>query len=347
MIPMGRVFSGRKVLNLAFASSKRGGIRMKRRETRDDIHQRLKGRRKMTTLTSPTLLIMAAGMGSRFGGLKQIEPVGPNGETIIDYSIYDALRAGFTKLVFLIRKDIEEQFKEVVGKRFEKIVEVDYVLQELDMLPAPYTVPAGRTKPWGTTQAILVAADAIKEPFAAINADDFYGPEAYRALAGHLKCGTPDFAMVGFVLRNTLSEHGSVARGVCQVNEEGYLADVIEMTSIVPADGKAKNTAGDGTVTELTGEEPVSMNMWAFQPTIFPLLKENFEAFLEKSGSEMKTECYIPNTVNDLVKAGKSKVKVLHTGDAWFGVTYREDHPRVVENIRSLIAKGVYPERLW
>ena len=220
----------------------------------------------MTTLTSPTLLILAAGMGSRFGGLKQIEPVGPSGETIIDYSIYDALRAGFGKLVFIIRKDIEDQFREVVGSRFEKRVPVEYVLQELDKIPAPYTIPAGRTKPWGTTQAILMAADVIKEPFAAINADDFYGPEAYRALAGHLTSGSPDYAMVGFVLRNTLSKFGSVARGVCKVDANGYLSDVVEMTAITPDGDKAKATAASGTVLELSGNEPVSMNMWAFQP---------------------------------------------------------------------------------
>lgn len=301
----------------------------------------------MTTLTSPTLLILAAGMGSRFGGLKQIEPVGPGGETIIDYSIFDALRAGFGKLVFIIRKDIEDQFREVVGSRFEKRVPVEYVLQELDKIPAPYTVPAGRTKPWGTTQAILMAADVIKEPFAAINADDFYGPEAYRALAGHLTSGSPDYAMVGFVLRNTLSKFGSVARGVCQVDANGYLSDVVEMTAITPDSDKARETAANGTILPLSGDEPVSMNMWAFQPNIFPLLKENFESFLQKSGGELKSECYIPNTVNTLVKSGVSKVKVLHTNDSWFGVTYREDHPFVVSSIRSQIDAGVYPEKLW
>jgi hypothetical protein len=290
---------------------------------------------------------MAAGMGSRYGGLKQIEPVGPGGETIIDYSIFDALRAGFGKLVFIIRKDIEEPFREVVGARFEKRVAVEYVFQELDKLPAPYTLPAGRTKPWGTTQAILMAADAIHEPFAAINADDFYGPESYRALAGHLTTETVDYAMVGFILRNTLSEFGSVARGVCQVGQSGFLEDVVEMTTIVPDGKAAHNTDASGKVTALTGDEPVSMNMWAFQPSIFPLLKQRFETFLRQSGQEMKTECYIPNTVNDLVKAHEARVKVLHTGDSWFGVTYREDHPRVVENILALIRAGVYPERLW
>jgi len=301
----------------------------------------------MTANTSPTLLVLAAGMGSRFGGLKQIEPVGPSGETIIDYSIYDALRAGFGKLVFVIRKDIEQAFKETVGARFEKVAPVEYVMQELDKLPAGYSIPEGRTKPWGTTHAILMGADAIKEPFAAINADDFYGAEGYRALADHLNSGSPDFAMVGFVLRNTLSEHGSVARGVCQVDANRYLTDVVEMLKIEHDGAHAKNTAADGTVTALDGSEPVSMNMWAFQPSIFPLLQAKFHEFLQKSGSELKAECLIPNTVNELVKAGKSRVKVLHTNDSWFGVTYREDQPSVVANIRALVAAGKYPEKLW
>jgi UTP-glucose-1-phosphate uridylyltransferase len=301
----------------------------------------------MTAKTSPTLLVLAAGMGSRFGGLKQIEPVGPSGETIIDYSIYDALRAGFGKLVFVIRKDIEEAFKETVGARFEKVAPVEYVMQELDKLPAGYSVPAGRTKPWGTTHAILMGADAIHEPFAAINADDFYGAEGYRALANHLTSGSPDLAMVGFVLSNTLSEHGSVARGVCQVDGNRYLTDVVEMLKIERDGAHAKNTASDGTVTSLDGSEPVSMNMWAFQPNIFPLLKDKFHEFLETSGNELKAECLIPNTVNQLVKAAKARVKVLHTNDSWFGVTYREDQPSVVANIRALIAAGKYPEKLW
>lgn len=301
----------------------------------------------MTAKTSPTLLVMAAGMGSRFGGLKQIEPVGPSGETIIDYSIYDALRAGFGKLVFVIRKDIEQAFKETVGARFEKVAPVEYVMQELDKLPAGYTIPAGRTKPWGTTHAILMGADAIHEPFAAINADDFYGAEGYRVLADHLTSGSPDYAMVGFVLKNTLSEFGSVARGVCKVDANRYLADVVEMLKIERDGARAKNTAADGTVTPLEGSEPVSMNMWAFQPDIFPLLKEKFDEFLTSSAAELKAECLIPNAINQLVKAGRAKVKVLHTNDSWFGVTYREDHPDVVANIRALIAAGKYPEKLW
>jgi len=301
----------------------------------------------MTSTTSPTLLVLAAGMGSRFGGLKQIEPVGPSGETIIDYSIYDALRAGFGKIVFVIRKDIEQQFKEVVGSRFEKRVPVEYVLQELNKLPEGFSVPAGRSKPWGTTHAILMGADVIHEPFAVINADDFYGAEGYRVLVGHLTSGSPDYAMVGFVLRNTLSEFGSVARGVCKVDANGNLGDVVEMLSIERDGAHAINKSATGEIVKLAGSEPVSMNMWAFTPSIFPLLREKFVEFMKASGSELKAECLIPNTVNQLVKAEKATVKVLHTNDSWFGVTYREDHPNVVSSIRALISAGKYPERLW
>jgi NDP-sugar pyrophosphorylase family protein len=286
-------------------------------------------------------------MGSRYGGLKQIEAVGPSGETIIDYSIYDAMRAGFGKLVFIIRKDIEEPFKEVVGSRFEKRIAVDYVFQELDKIPAGFSVPAGRTKPWGTTQAILMAADAIHEPFAVINADDFYGAESYRVMSEQLQTGNGDYAMVGFVLRNTLSEFGTVARGVCRVSGDGFLEQVVELTSIARDGDHAKNTDGDGKVTELTGDEAVSMNMFGFTPEVFGQLKDQFKKFLEANGSDLKKECFIPSTVNELLVAGQAKVKVLRSNDSWFGVTYREDHAQVVESIRQLIQKGVYPESLW
>ncbi len=295
----------------------------------------------------PTLLVLAAGMGSRYGGLKQIDPVGPNGETIIDYSIYDAIRAGFGKLVFVIRKDIEQSFREVIGTRFEQRIAVDYAFQELDKLPPGFSVPPGRTKPWGTSHAILMGADVVKEPFAAINADDFYGAESYRLLAKHLTSGTPDYSMVGFILRNTLSEHGSVARGICRVSPTGLLTGVTEMTSIKPAGTGAQNTAPDGTVTPLTGDESVSMNMWGFTPALFEQLRVKFAAFLETQGKAEKSECYIPSSVNDLVNEGKAKVQVLRTNSSWFGVTYREDRPQVVNSIRALIAKGEYPEKLW
>ena len=301
----------------------------------------------MSTITSPTLLVLAAGMGSRYGGLKQIDPVGPSGETIMDYSIFDALRAGFGKVVFIIRKDIEEAFRQIIGARFEKHVAVDYVFQELDKLPAGFAPPAGRTKPWGTTQAVMMAADAIHEPFAVINADDFYGAASYRALAGHLQSGTPDYAMVGFILSKTLSDFGSVARGICQSGADGLLTGVLELTSIERDGTGAKNTDPSGNITALTGNELVSMNMWGFTPQVFPQLASEFGKFLAASGTELKSESYLPTTVNALVAAGQARVKVLSSPDAWFGVTYREDRPSVVASIGKLIEQGLYPDNLW
>lgn len=298
-------------------------------------------------IVKPTLLVLAAGMGSRYGGLKQIDPVGPAGETIIDYSVFDALRAGFGKLVFVIRRDIETQFKEIVGARFESRIPVEYVFQELDKLPAEFSVPAGRTKPWGTAHAILMGTGTVREPFAAINADDFYGAESYRLLAQHLQAGTPDYAMVGFILRNTLSDFGSVARGVCQVDPENYLQGVVELTKIERDGAGARDTNPAGNVINLSGDEAVSMNMWGFTPTIFPQLQKGFQEFLERHGWDMKSEFYIPSAVNSLVVARQARVKVLRTQASWFGVTYREDRPRVVESVRQLIARGDYPEKLW
>ncbi len=295
----------------------------------------------------PTLLVMAAGMGSRYGGLKQIDPVGPNGETIIDYSIYDAMRAGFGKLVFVIRKDIELPFRETVGARFERRIPVEYVFQELDKIPAPFSVPEGRTKPWGTTQAVLAAADVINEPFAVINADDFYGAESFRVLAEHLQSGSKDYAMVGFILRNTLSDFGSVARGVCRVNAEGFLEGLEELTNIERDGSAAKNTAPDGTVRRLSGDEPVSMNYWGFTSRIFAQLRGLFLQFLDRNATDLKAECYVPMAVNELIAKGEARVKVLRSRDPWFGVTYREDRPRVMESIRRLVDEGTYPGALW
>jgi dTDP-glucose pyrophosphorylase len=281
-------------------------------------------------------------MGSRYGGLKQIEAVGPGGETIMDYSVFDALRAGFGKLVFVIRRDMERPFREIIGARFEKRVTVEYVFQELDRLPAGFSVPPGRAKPWGTAHAILMAEEAIHEPFAAINADDFYGAESYRLLGEHFRTGSADYAMVGFVLRNTLSEFGSVARGVCQVDENQFLRSVMELTGIERDGAGAKNTVA-GQTMRLTGDESVSMNFWGFHPALFAQLKEHFAQFLKTSGGDLKAECYIPSAVNDLIAAGRTRVKVLRSNDSWFGVTYREDRPRVLESIRHLIAQGAYP----
>jgi hypothetical protein len=300
----------------------------------------------MEPMTSPTLLVLAAGIGNRYGGLKQIDPVGPHGETIIDYSIYDALRAGFSKVVFVIRQDIEQAFKQAVGARFERHIALEYVFQELDRLPPGFSVPVGRTRPWGTLHAVLMAADTINEPFAVINADDFYGSEGYRVLAQHLQKGTTDYAMVGFSLRNTLSDFGAVSRGVCRVDGDDFLQGVAELTNIERDGAHARNTDSSGRITTLSGDEVVSMNMWGFTPQVFGQFRDHFQRFLRSNGSDIKSESYLSSTVNELVLTGKARVKVLRTNDAWAGVTYREDHPRVVETIRRLVDRGDYPKRL-
>jgi UTP-glucose-1-phosphate uridylyltransferase len=294
-----------------------------------------------------TLLVLAAGIGSRYGGLKQIDPVGPNGETIIDYSVFDAMRGGFNRLVFVIRRDIEAAFKESIGARFEKRLPVGYVFQELDKLPSGFSVPAQRRKPWGTGHAILMAAEAITGPFGVINADDFYGRTSFQLLGDYLKSGNSDPAMVGFVLRNTLSEFGSVARGLCRTGADGFLTSVTELTRIEKNGAGARNTEPSGAVHPLTGEETVSMNLWGFTPVIFEHLRREMTLFLQKHGRDEKAEFFIPTVVNTLVDAGQARVKVLRTPDSWFGVTYREDRPRVIESIRRLIAAGDYPEKLW
>ena len=294
-----------------------------------------------------TLLVLAAGVGSRYGGLKQIDPIGPGGETIIDYSIYDAINAGFNKLVFVIRRDIEAAFKEAIGARFEKRVKVEYVFQELDKLPSGFSVPLNRSKPWGTGQAILAGADVIDEPFGVINADDFYGTSSFRVLARHLQSGAAGYAMVGFVLRNTLSEFGSVARGVCEVTADGFLKSVTELTRIEKDGAGAKFVDGSGKTFPLTGDEVVSMNMWGFTSTVFEHLREQFVTFLERQGREEKSEFYIPSVVNALIGSGQERLRVLRSADSWFGVTYREDRPRVVGSISQLIGQKHYPERLW
>jgi NDP-sugar pyrophosphorylase family protein len=298
-------------------------------------------------MTAPTLLVLAAGMGSRYGGLKQLDPVGPAGETIMDYSIFDARRAGFGKVVFVIRKEIEESFKETIGSRYDKRVHVEYVFQETSKLIPGVSLPEGRSKPWGTTHAILMAANAIHEPFGVINADDFYGASSYWLLAEHLQSGRADYAMVGFVLRNTLSEFGTVARGVCHVSDDGYLKDITELKSIEREGARITNIDAEGHETELTGSEIVSMNMWGFTPAVFPQLREHFQHFLKRYGEDLKAECYLPSSVNTLIQTGRVRVKVLRSCDAWFGVTYREDHPRVVQSVKRLIEEGIYPPRLW
>jgi UTP-glucose-1-phosphate uridylyltransferase len=293
-----------------------------------------------------SLLILAAGMGSRYGGLKQIDPVGPGGETIIDYSIHDAMRAGFDELVFVIRRDIEQVFRETIGSRFEKKIAVQYVFQELDCLPAGYSVPHGRTKPWGTGHAILMAAETIRGPFGVINADDFYGAQSFQLMAEHLRGKNAAYAMAGFVLRNTLSPFGGVARGICEV-ADGNLQGVREVVGIEKDGAGARYKNGTGEFHALTGEEIVSMNMWGFDPTIFDLLRRQWMDFLKTRGGDNGAEFYIPSVVNGLIGRQEKQVKVLRTPASWYGVTYREDRPFVADGIRELIRNGEYPERLW
>jgi choline kinase len=305
---------------------------------------------------APTLLVLAAGMGSRYGGLKQMDPVGPSGETILDYSVYDALRAGIRKVVFVIRQEMELAFRQQVCVRFRQRIAVEYVFQELDKLPAGFQEPETRTKPWGTTHAILMAKDAIHEPFAVINADDFYGAESFHALAEILgtsqnKTGPDEmarnYAMIGFILRNTLSDFGAVARGLCRLDADGYLATIEELTGIECHGGSIQNRDKEGHITELTGDELVSMNMWGFQPGVFRLLEAEFQRFLSVHGSSLQAECYIPSTIHSLIVAGQARVQVLSSPASWFGVTYREDRPKIVESLQRLIRDGHYPETLW
>jgi UTP-glucose-1-phosphate uridylyltransferase len=298
-------------------------------------------------MTQPALLVLAAGMGSRYGGLKQIDPVGPAGETIIDYSIYDAIRAGFGSLIFVIRRDIERAFKETIGRRFEDKVAVDYVFQELDKLPPGFSVPSSRSKPWGTAHAILIGAEAVSTPFAVVNADDFYGRASYQVLVQHLTSPEPDPAMVGFVLENTLSEFGSVSRGVCKTSFDSYLESVVELTRIEPSEKGIRYKDATGQAHPLSGKELVSLNMWGFTPSIFRSLREHFASFLAAHGQDPKAEFFIPSVINELVNQRESKVKVLRTPASWFGITYKEDRPRVVESIRNLVSSGEYPNPLW
>jgi UTP-glucose-1-phosphate uridylyltransferase len=301
----------------------------------------------------PTLLVLAAGMGSRYGGLKQLDPVGPSGEIIIDYSIYDAIRAGFGKVVFLIRNDIEKAFRESIGNRYKGKIEVDYAFQEIDAIPEGFVVPVERNKPWGTGHAILMAKNVINESFAVINADDFYGRSGFKLLADYFADAPPEtdefanFAMAGFVLRNTLSEHGTVSRGVCSVDSEGFLTDVVELTKISKYGDAAKNLAEDEGITDLTGDEIVSLNMWGFTPAIFTHLETQFIDFLNEKINVPKSEFFIPSVVDKVIKEKTAKLKVLESADAWFGVTYREDKPIVVANIQKLVDEGVYSEKLF
>lgn len=299
----------------------------------------------------PTLLVLAAGMGSRYGGLKQIDPIGPNGEIIIDYSIFDAVKAGFGKVVFVIRKDIEDMFKEHIGSRFEGIIPVEYAYQQLEDIPKGFSIPDGRTKPWGTGHAIYAARNVVKESFAVINADDFYGKSAYNLIADKLKTAmdtdVADYSMVGFVLSNTLSENGFVSRGVCELGQNNILDTVVERTNIVKTSTGAEATLENGDKLPLTGDEVVSMNFWGFTPSLFKHLESMFTTFLKEKGSELKSEFYIPSVVAELIKEGKAKAEVLTSVDSWFGVTYPEDKEQVVNSVRTLVENGSYPNKLF
>ena len=304
-------------------------------------------------VASLTLVVMAAGIGSRYGGLKQIEPVGPSGEIVIDYSIYDALRAGFDRVVFIIRRDLEEAFRRKLGRTVERRTEVAYVFQELEAVPSGFRVPAGRTKPWGTGHAILLCRESVRTPFLALNADDFYGRGAFEAMAAYLR-GRQDgpdgyaYAMAGYSLSNTLSAHGHVARAACQMTPDGYLSDVRELLRIQRFPDGIKHTVNGADWHPLPEQCVVSMNFWGFTPSIFAELEARFTRFLdERAGDILKAEFLIPEVVGALVREKKARVKVLPVADKWFGVTYPEDRPVVQAAVRELVRTGIYPARLW
>ncbi len=301
-------------------------------------------------MNSVTLLVLAAGMGSRYGGLKQLDSVGPNGETVIDYSVFDAIRAGFNKVVFIIREDFKEEFKLSIGEKFQDRIEVEYAFQKLDELPPGYTIPNDRTKPWGTGHAILSAMQTVRDPFAVINADDFYGQLAYQKIYNYLSEPPVDalpakYCMVGYPLKNTLSEHGSVSRGICSVSEDDKLNSVRELTHIVKKHSEIFNEV-NGEKESLTGNEVVSMNMWGFSPQVFIQLERLFSEFLKENLNVLSSEFYIPFAVDNLIQSGTATVEVLETTEKWFGVTYQEDKVQVQKAILSLIQHGDYPSSI-
>ena len=309
------------------------------------------GEAGLSVVTTPyDLVILAAGMGSRFGGLKQVQPVGPAGELIIEYSVFDALRAGFRRLVLVIRKDLEADFRTSIGRRLESHIEVSYVFQEMDALPAGHQTPAGRTKPWGTGHAVLAARGAVRRPFAVINADDFYGASGYTELAGHFSRTSPDkagYAMVGYPLKQTLSEFGSVSRGLCATEASGRLRTITEITKIEQTPAGAQYTDASGQPRPLTGGEIVSMNFWGFTPAVFPQLEKLLVEFLQRSGGDPKAEFYLPTAISALIERNEAGVALLQSRDSWFGLTYREDLAASQAAIRSLVAKEKYPAPLW
>ena len=290
-----------------------------------------------------TLLVMAAGMGSRYGGLKQLDAVGPSGETIIDFSVYDAIRAGYNKVVFIIREDFEKQFKEKISNKYQDKIKVEIVYQDLHDLPNSFSCPKDRSKPWGTGHAILAARNVISEPFAAINGDDFYGRESFKIISDHYSSMNSGFAMAAFQLDKTLSDYGSVSRGICEQN-------LNQLVTVVETHGIKKSSAGNiecDRDISLLGNELVSMNMWGFMPSIFDHLEKMFNEFLDENISDLKSEFLIPSVVNDLIEKNIEKVQVLRTRSTWFGVTYIEDKPFVKNQIKELIQSGIYPEKLF
>ncbi|OAV73175.1 hypothetical protein Barb6_00489 [Bacteroidales bacterium Barb6] len=298
----------------------------------------------------PALLVLAAGMGSRYGGLKQLDGLGPNGETIMDYSIYDALRGGFGKLVFVIREHFEKDFREKIISKYENHIPVELVFQELDKLPTGFAVPEEREKPWGTNHAVLMGKDVIREPFAAINADDFYGRDSFAVLGRQLlqmEGKRNDYCMIGYHVGNTLSESGSVARGVCETNAEGFLTDVVERIAVERIDGEIRFMDENGQKVVLNENTPVSMNMWGFTPDYFAYSEDFFADFLRRNTGNLKSEYFIPLAVNNLIKKGIARVKVLDTASKWFGVTYAADRQGVVDKIQALVNAGEYPDRLF
>ena len=298
----------------------------------------------------PTLFVLAAGMGSRYGGLKQLDGLGPNGETIMDYSIFDAIRGGFGKLVFVIRKDFENDFRNKIISKYENHIPVELVFQSIDELPAGFTCPEGRTKPWGTNHAVLMGKDVIKEPFAVINADDFYGRDSFAVLGkalSEMDGKKNDYCMVGYRVGNTLSESGSVARGICGTNEGGYLTTVVERTEIMRVNGPVCYKDEKGEWVAIEDNTPVSMNMWGFTPDYFKYSEDYFVEFLKENRENLKAEYYIPLMVNKLINDGTARVKVLDTTAKWFGVTYAADRQSVVDKIQALVDAGEYPAKLF
>lgn len=304
-------------------------------------------------MIEPTLVVLAAGMGSRYGGLKQIDPVGPNGEVILEFSIYDAIKAGFGKVVFVIKEDKKEIFHERIGSKVEKLIKVEYVFQKLEDLPEGFKVPEGRVKPWGTAHAVFSCRNAVNTPFAVINADDFYGYSTFKIIRDFLVSHEDsnnicNYGMVGFILENTLTENGSVARGICSVDNDGYLMEVHERTQIKSFNDVAMYTEDNKTWIELPKGSIVSMNIWGFTPNIFSHLQTEFCKFLEQSKvAPIKTEFFLSGFVHDLIQQGQTKVKVLSTKEQWYGVTYQEDKPAVKEAIGNMIQQGIYPKSLW